>query len=145
MIEIKKFESEHLTQAYYIVEHSLTEKYDQGLLTQISKLWPKKSFVAVSAGTVVGYIGGSQTSDNWARVLLFAIDKKFRGLGIGTRLLNAFMSRTNIDGNLGITLEIRMSNQSAMSFYRDRGFSVAGKLEGFYNNGDDALVVRRPL
>ena len=74
-----------------------------------------------------------------------ATDKKFRGLGIGSRLLNAFMSSSNLAGNIGITLEIRMSNQKSMAFYRDRGFTVAGKMESFYNNGDDAIVLQRPL
>ncbi len=44
------------------------------------------------------------------------------------------------------TLEVRASNQHAISLYKKRGFSEAGKRIGYYkDNGEDALNMERSL
>ena len=145
MIKISPLGRNHQEDAYKLVQLTLTEHYEPTLIASIVSMWPSRSYVALSAGKVVGYIGGSVTSDGWSRVLLFAVDKNLRGLGIGTLLLDTFMRKAAVDGDKGISLEIRMGNTKTMAFYSDRGFAVAGRIPAFYTNGDDALLLKRPF
>ena len=40
-------------------------------------------------------------------------------------------------------LEIRESNQAGMGLYTASGFEVVGRREGYYRDGEDALLMRR--
>ena len=44
-------------------------------------------------------------------------------------------------GSAAITLEVRISNAAARQFYRSYGFAEAYRRRGYYQDGEDALVL----
>jgi ribosomal protein S18 acetylase RimI-like enzyme len=51
-----------------------------------------------------------------------AVDPKWRGRGVGTRLLDAVVAQARAQGHCKVTLEVREDNTGAMALYRRRGF-----------------------
>ncbi len=69
---------------------------------------------------------------------LLGVDPDRRREGLGTELL-AFLG----DRVPSLSCHVRSSNESALAFYRARGFSVRRRLAGYYADGGDALLCRR--
>ncbi|MBA3567721.1 MAG: GNAT family N-acetyltransferase, partial [Actinobacteria bacterium] len=67
-----------------------------------------------------------------------------RRLGIGTRLLERVFDVTSEDRRRGYTLEVRVSNVSAIRLYEQLGFESRGLRRGYYtDNREDALIMWR--
>lgn len=75
-----------------------------------------------------------------------AVVEALRGRGIGAALLNALECRVGGLGVTSIQLEVRASNSSARSFYRQQGFTEQGGRKGFYRNpDDDAILLQKSM
>ncbi|ACB52724.1 ribosomal-protein-alanine acetyltransferase [Crocosphaera subtropica ATCC 51142] len=79
-----------------------------------------------------------------AHITLLMIDPQYQGQGLGQLLLYGLL-RDAVNRKLErATLEVRVSNQPALSLYRKFGFQVAGQRKGYYKQtGEDALVLWR--
>ena len=77
-----------------------------------------------------------------AHIATFAVDPRFRGRGIGQRLLAQALLEMHRMGAQRYTLEVRRSNQVAQSLYRKFGFEVVSVRPGYYrDNQEDALIM----
>ena len=75
-----------------------------------------------------------------------AIDPEHRRKGLGRLLLRAALEEGTRRGCRLALLQVRPSNQAALSLYRSLGFLVAGRRRRYYGrSGEDALVMIRPL
>lgn len=73
-----------------------------------------------------------------------AMRPKFRGLGIGTALLNHVLAEARNLGARRATLEVRASNEGARRLYDRLGFYVAGTRRNYYSHPvEDALILWR--
>ncbi len=98
-------------------------------------------FVAVdSIAGVVGFICPMQVIDE-GHILDVAVDPSFRGKGIGRLLVEKVLDECRIRGAEYVSLEVRTSNSKALSLYRQLGFIVTGRRKGYYENGEDALMM----
>jgi ribosomal-protein-alanine N-acetyltransferase len=102
-------------------------------------------FVAQIAGQgsdrVVGYVGFWLIADE-AHISTLAVHPNYRRRGVGARLLRAALERASGLGAEIATLEVRVSNQVAVTMYQGSGFRVAGRRARYYrDNGEDALVM----
>lgn len=95
-------------------------------------------FIAEDAGNVVGFCGVHIVLDE-GHIMNVAVLPEYRGRGIGESLLLTMMSYTNLDY---YTLEVRVSNKSAISLYKRLGFLAAGKRPNYYID-EDALIMWR--
>ncbi|HLC06047.1 MAG TPA: ribosomal protein S18-alanine N-acetyltransferase [Anaerolineales bacterium] len=119
--------------------------------------WPERSYryeltenpasnllVAESNGSirrVVGFIGSWLIADE-VHISTLAVHPSFRGLGLGKTLLEAILDQTARRGAEIATLEVRVSNTTAIDLYRKTGFEVVGRRPGYYrDNGEDALLM----
>ncbi len=92
-------------------------------------------------GGLVGYAIISRYVDAW-HVMNIAVDPDFRGRGIGTAMLEHLFDRTAEEGHRGYTLEVRVSNESAIRLYERLGFRSRGVRRRYYtDNREDALVM----
>jgi [ribosomal protein S18]-alanine N-acetyltransferase len=90
---------------------------------------------------LVGYLIISRYVDAW-HVMNVAVDPEFRGRGIATKLLSHLFEQTAGDGRRGYTLEVRVSNRSAIRLYERLGFKARGIRRGYYtDNREDALIM----
>ncbi len=92
-------------------------------------------------GTLCGYLIVSRYVDAW-HVMNVATDPDHRGRGIATMLLERLFEVTADDVRRGYTLEVRVSNATAISLYERLGFEARGIRRGYYtDNREDALIM----
>ncbi len=95
-------------------------------------------FVAEHDGKIVGFCGVHIVLDE-GHIMNVAVLTEYRGQGVGEALLHTMMSYTNL---CYYTLEVRVSNKSAISLYKRLGFSIAGRRPNYYID-EDALIMWR--
>lgn len=79
-----------------------------------------------------------------AHITIVAIHPNYQRQGLG-KLLLCVLLKDAIRGNLErATLEVKPSNQAAVSLYEKFGFTEAGRRRGYYQDtGEDALILWR--
>ncbi|MBD2663755.1 ribosomal-protein-alanine acetyltransferase [Richelia sinica FACHB-800] len=77
-----------------------------------------------------------------AHITILAVHPQYHHQGLGQALLYSLL-QIACDRNLErATLEVRASNQVAISLYQKFGFKTAGRRRGYYrDNSEDALVL----
>ncbi|MFB6131169.1 MAG: ribosomal protein S18-alanine N-acetyltransferase [Salinigranum sp.] len=116
--------------------------------------WPFSAFegfldepgflVAVRGAEVVGYVVGDLTP-NYGRdighIKDLAVQSDARERGVGRALLERALTLLAVGGAALVKLEVRESNGPALSLYRDLGFEVLRRVQRYYADGEDALVM----
>jgi len=99
------------------------------------------AFETEMADRLVGYLVVSRYVDAW-HIMNVAVDPEYRRRGVATRLLDALFVTTAGDARRGYTLEVRVSNTTAIALYERLGFQATGVRRGYYtDNREDALVM----
>ena len=97
--------------------------------------------VAVAAeGGIAGYLCPSLVLDE-GEILDVAVRGDCRGLGIGRLLVTEALRLFRERGADRVFLEVRLSNEAAISLYRALGFHECGQRHRYYENGEDALLM----
>jgi [ribosomal protein S18]-alanine N-acetyltransferase len=90
---------------------------------------------------LVGYLIISRYVDAW-HIMNVAVDPEHRGRGVATMLLERLFELTADDVRRGYTLEVRVSNATAIRLYERLGFRARGIRRGYYtDNREDALIM----
>jgi ribosomal-protein-alanine N-acetyltransferase len=99
------------------------------------------AFEPEASDRLVGYLVVSRYVDAW-HIMNVAVDPAHRRRGIATKLLDALFAMTADDSRRGYTLEVRVSNTTAIALYERLGFQATGVRRGYYtDNREDALVM----
>lgn len=97
------------------------------------------------ADQVVGYVG-SQSVIDAADIMNVAVLPEYRCQGIATALLEAICHRLAQKGMKTVTLEVRCSNDPAISLYQRLGFRQVGLRKNYYRNPkEDALILQKEI
>jgi len=92
---------------------------------------------------LLGYLIISRYVDAW-HVMNLAVAPKHRRKHIAAGLLEQLFVATAGEGRRGYTLEVRVSNDVAISLYEKAGFKARGVRRGYYtDNREDALIMWR--
>ena len=114
--------------------------------------WSEKSFenelnntaahyiIALDGDNVIGYGGFWKILDE-GHITNIAIDRVYRGQGIGKSLLEKMTERAQSLKIDRMTLEVRKSNAAAIHLYEKHGFVTLGERPKYYENGEDALIM----
>jgi [ribosomal protein S18]-alanine N-acetyltransferase len=93
--------------------------------------------------TLAGYLIISRYVDAW-HIMNIAVAQAYRRHGIALSLLDELFAHTETDARRGYTLEVRVSNTSAIALYERAGFYSTGVRRGYYtDNREDALIMWR--
>ncbi|MEE4298964.1 MAG: GNAT family N-acetyltransferase [Pseudomonadales bacterium] len=103
--------------------------------------------VAERGGEVTGYALALFPSGSRRLVRLYslAVAPRARGAGIAGRLLRAVEEQARHAGRRALRLEVAASNQDARALYARAGYQPIDRRAGYYENGEDALVLERDL
>jgi [ribosomal protein S18]-alanine N-acetyltransferase len=108
-----------------------------GELTKASSI----SLGAFEVGRLVGYVVVSRYVDAW-HVMNIAVHPAQRTRGVASALLERLFETTADDARRGYTLEVRVSNATAIALYERLGFEARGIRRGYYtDNREDALIM----
>jgi ribosomal protein S18 acetylase RimI-like enzyme len=129
-----------------IVSEALHEHYEPSLYPQLGQQWPEGFLVAADPeGYPAGFLLGVNQAEGEARVLMFAVHQPWRTQGVGNTLMRAFLERCRVRGIRRVTLEVRVSNATAIRFYTRFGFSVTDLLRTYYSDGENGYQMAREL
>ena len=129
-----------------IVAEALHEHYDPSLYISLSQPWPDGFRVAAGpADQPVGFLLGVHQVEGEGRVLMFAVDREWRRRGVGRALMDEFLGIASHRGLRRATLEVRVSNATAIRFYARYRFSVVDLLRGYYSDGENGYQMSREI
>jgi [ribosomal protein S18]-alanine N-acetyltransferase len=79
-----------------------------------------------------------------AHITILGIDPHYQRQGLGQVMLYGLLKSAQARQLQWATLEVRVSNQSAIALYRKFGFKDVGRRKGYYQDtGEDALILWR--
>ena len=129
-----------------IVADALHEHYDPSLYLSLSTEWPDGFLIAADPHDVpVAFLLGVYQIEHEARILMFAVERNHRMNGIGALLMETFFERCLARAYRRVTLEVRVSNATAIRFYTRYHYSVIDMLRGYYSDGENGYQMARPL
>jgi [ribosomal protein S18]-alanine N-acetyltransferase len=98
---------------------------------------------AVEDDRMVGFIAGDpRPRDGWGWVATIAVDPRYQRRGIGRALLHECERQFGV---LRSRLTVRLSNHGAISMYEKERYQTIDVWKGYYNDGEDALVMEKYL
>ncbi len=76
----------------------------------------------------------------------FAVRRECQRRGVGGRLIDLALDEARKSGCRLATLEVRVSNETAIRLYESRDFRAIAIRKGYYaDNGEDAIIMIRDL
>ncbi len=143
--EIRRVEAGDLIHVVSIADAELREEYDSKLFSHFYEGFRGGFLVADDGERIRGFILGVPMDNTKLRILMLAVRGEFSRMGIGTSLLESCKQYARLRGMGSMVLEVREGNSSAISFYTRSGFREVGLLDGFYDDGGRALVMKHYL
>lgn len=101
-------------------------------------------YVYEEDGIVKGYIDWWITYEQ-AQLANIAVARDSWGKGIGRQLLEFCIRNAVESGCENLSLEVRVSNERAKRLYERYGFIKAALRRNYYENGEDAELMIKPL
>lgn len=141
-VDLTRMRRRHLRRVLAIESRVYPRPWSASLfLSELGQRSTRTYLVARYDGVVIGYAGMMFTGRE-AHITNIAVDPDFQGLKVGTRLLIALITEAIARGSQVISLEVRVSNQSAQAMYKKFGFSVNAVRKGYYiETNEDAYVM----
>ncbi len=94
-------------------------------------------------GKMVGFIAGDfRPSENLAWIATVGVLPEYRRQGIGEALVLACEQHLRVPE---VRLSVRVGNLEAIHLYEHLGYQKAGYWPAYYQDGEDALVMQKPL
>lgn len=100
--------------------------------------------VALVDGVIVGYAGLAAAGDQ-ADVQTIAVLAEWRGTGVGGAMLTELLAEAARRGAVSVFLEVRADNLGAQAVYDRFGFERIGLRRRYYEDGTDAIMMRKDL
>ena len=123
-------------------EASFNDPYPSYFLSELARDNPETFLVLTLNEEIVGY----GVVDHWEdhdHLISIAVRPDSRRKGFGEALLVELEKRLSKERPL--KLEVRQSNLAAIQLYSKRGFTKTGVAEGYFGDGEDAVIMEKRL
>ena len=97
-------------------------------------------YAALENDGVIGYIGMSTVIDE-GYIFNVAVTESQRKKGIGSALISEIVTYCKKNNFVFITLEVRQSNQKAISLYSHFGFTKVGERKSYYRDPEENAIL----
>jgi len=98
---------------------------------------------AAESGEMIGFVAGDpRHSDGVAWISTIAVDPHYQRRGVGRALLQACEAQVKLPT---MKLSVRLSNYGAIAMYEKAGYRTIDIWRGYYNDGEDGLVMAKQL
>lgn len=140
-VDIRPMKIEDLPTVLAIENRAFPSPWSEHVFrTEIEKNAYADYIVALHDEEIVGY-AGMWLFTREAHITNIAVSPGQRGRRIGAQLLVSLMRRALLRGAERMTLEVRVSNTAARTFYTNYGFVRRGVRPGYYTDTDEDAVV----
>lgn len=141
-MQIEDMTKNHLPDILKVEQESFSHPWTENMF--LEELSGKFSVyrVAVENKRAVGYMGMWILADE-GHVTNIAVAADYRRRGVASSLIDDFISLAEKKKLVFMTLEVRASNEGAISLYRKKGFAEAGRRKNYYDNKEDALLMTK--
>jgi len=155
-LNIRVFKLDDLERVMYINSKALPENYSSYFYRDLYTKYPETFLVAEIEGEIQGYImcrvergwskKGRLSPARLCHIVSIAVMEEYRRRGIGSELIIQAMARGRrvYDCDEGY-LEVRVSNEPAITLYSKLNFSKVKRNYGYYLDGEDAWVMAASL
>ncbi|XP_055677707.1 N-alpha-acetyltransferase 30 [Lutzomyia longipalpis] len=146
-IEYEEYKSElQMPDIMRLIQKDLSEPYSIYTYRYFIHNWPKLCFLAMHGdkcvGAIVCKLGLHRQTIKRGYIAMLAVDKDYRKMKIGTRLVHkAIMAMLN-DKADEVVLETEITNTPALRLYENLGFVRDKRLFHYYLSGVDALRLK---
>lgn len=144
MISIREWEEEDLEAIAKLESRCFEDAWPKELLADVLKYSFLHGFLIEEEGKLLAY-ACLRVLFETADVDNIAVDEAHRGKGYGDILLSLMETRAAGMGATELLLEVRVSNAPAIGLYQKHGFAKIAVRKKYYENGEDALVMRKEL
>jgi ribosomal-protein-alanine N-acetyltransferase len=97
----------------------------------------------VESGEMVGFVAGDpRPSQDVGWIATIGVDPRYQHRGIGRALLRACEKQLRFSRS---KLTVRLSNDNAISLYKQEGYRTVDIWKQYYNDGEDGLVMEKIL
>ena len=139
-VEIHKLNESFLNEINLIEQDSFKEPWSkEAYEKEISN--PLANYRVITFEDKVVAYGGFWKILDEADINNIAVKKEFRGMGFGKMLMNALIEDAKSQNIKAMTLEVRVTNESAIALYKKLGFKEAGIRKNYYSDKEDALIM----
>lgn len=152
-VKLRKFKISDLSQILEIEKSSfsVSRAYSKERFKSLYKAHSNDFIVAEKKSKVVGYIiAYSSTATRYNKRGFFdfdsiAVGKNYRGIGLGSRLMNFVLESFKNRGFKKAFLEVITTDKKVISFYKKIGFQTKKTLKGFYKDGASAYRMEKSI
>lgn len=115
------------------------------LAAELTRNWARVRVAELPGGEgIAAFIDGWLVADEF-EVHFVATQPEWQRRGLAALLLDHLLAEVRGEGAMAALLEVRRGNEPAQALYRSRGFEVVAERRGYYDDGEDALVMRCAL
>ncbi len=144
MMIIREFTPADLKRVFEIENMSFDQSYGINMFKSLYDMGTG-FLVAELDGYVIGYIIFWIKYENQGHIISLAVDKNYRRLKAGTRLLSKAIQILMMFDIANIYLEVNENNCGAYEFYKGFNFRVDRIVPNYYDSGDGAIVMYLPI
>ena len=137
---VRKFKPNDLKRVYEIENMSFNQSYGIKMFQQLYEMGVG-FLVAEEAGYVIGYVLFWIKYENQGHIISIAVDKNYRRLKAGTKLLLRAISVLSLLNLDTIYLEVNENNTGAVEFYKTFNFKIDRVGPGYYEDGAGAILM----
>ncbi len=156
IFKLREFRMDDLDTVVSINRRVLPENYPPFFFVDHYLTHPKAFIVAEIDGEVVGYVM-CRVEYGWSffkvgkptrkgHIISIGVLPHARRIGVGYNMLLRALRALKYHYNASeVYLEVRVSNEPAISLYRKLGFTVVNIVKKYYHDGEDAYIMARVL
>ena len=97
---------------------------------------------AVKNGEMIGFVAGDpRPSQGFSWIATIGVLPEYRRQGIARKLLHACEKQLQTPR---LRLSVRTTNHAAITLYEQEGYSTIDIWNGYYNDGENAIVMEKP-
>lgn len=93
---------------------------------------------------IIGYCGLWIIFED-VQITTISVHPDYQGKGYGDKMMEFIINYVKELGCRNITLEVRVSNNKAINFYKKHQFEIVGLRKQYYEDGEDAYLMKRDL
>ena len=139
---IRPVRQDDIAEISLLEEASFDDPYPSYFLSELARDNPDTFLILTLNNEIVAY----GVVDHWEdhdHLISIAVRPNSRRRGFGEALLVELEKRLSKERSL--KLEVRQSNLAAIQLYSKRGFTKTGVAEGYYGDGENAIIMEKRL